>query len=72
MEAEKWLAASPSEIRNFFGPGAMRKRSGGQFRAEEYGVHCERGGHPNPRAGFLLPEHVLTDQMIPLGSFKLE
>ena len=69
-EAERWLSATPAEIRSFFGPGAMRKRSGSQFRVEEYAVHCERGGHPNPRASFLLPEHLLVAEMHPFGSLN--
>jgi hypothetical protein len=69
-EAETWLSATPNEIRIAFGPGAMRKRSGTRFRVEEYAAHCEHGGHPNPRASFLLPEHAVTDQMIPFGSFN--
>lgn len=67
-EAERWLAATPAEIRNVFSPGAMRKRSGQHFRVEEYAVHCELGGHPNPRAGFLLPEHALVPDHLPFGS----
>lgn len=69
-EAGKWLAATPTEIRNLFGPGAMRKRSGQHFRMEEYAVHCDLGGHPNPRAGFLLPEHALVPDHLPFGSIN--
>jgi hypothetical protein len=38
-EAEKWLSADSHDIRNVFSPGAMRKRSGSQFRFEEYAAH---------------------------------
>ncbi|HUP62694.1 MAG TPA: hypothetical protein VNA69_19995 [Thermoanaerobaculia bacterium] len=70
IEAEKWLSATAREIRDLFSPGAMRKRSGQQFRVEEYAVHCERGGHPNPRAGFLLPEHAIVPDHLPFGSLN--
>jgi hypothetical protein len=69
-EAGKWLSATEAEIRNLFGPGAMRKRSGQQFRMEEYAAHCELGGHPNPRAGFLLPEHAIVPDHLPFGSLN--
>lgn len=51
-EAARWLHASHSQL-DRFKPGAMRARSGGRFRSEEYRSHCERGGHPHP-AGFAL------------------
>jgi hypothetical protein len=53
--AAQWLTASQDDIRKWFQPAAMRKRSAGVFRDQEYWTHCELGGHPNPRAWVLLP-----------------
>ncbi len=53
-------------IRHIYNPSAMRKRSGGRFRDQEYWSHCEIGGHPNPKAAFLLPDHVLPGDAPPL------
>jgi hypothetical protein len=53
--AAQWLTSSQEDIRRLFQPAAMRKRSRGVFRDEEYWTHCELGGHPNPKARVLLP-----------------
>jgi len=53
--AEQWLTSSQEDLRRLFQPAAMRGRSGGVFRDEEYWTHCELGGHPNPKARVLLP-----------------
>lgn len=53
--ARQWLASSQDDLRKLFQPSAMRKRSAGRFRDEEYWTHCELGGHPNPKAALLLP-----------------
>jgi hypothetical protein len=55
--AKDWLDASPEQLRQTWTPAAMRKRSGGRFRDHEYWTHCDLGGHPAPKARFLLPEH---------------
>jgi len=60
-EAEAWLSASQKDLWRVYRPAAMRKRSKGRFRDQEYWSHCELGGHPNPKAAFLLPEHVLPE-----------
>lgn len=68
-EAEAWLSASQKDLRRIYSPSAMRKRSEGRFRDQEYRSHCELGGHPNPKAAFLLPEHALHDDkafLVPL------
>ena len=65
-EAEAWLSANQEAHRRTFNPSAMRKRSEGRFRNQEYWSHCEIGGHPNPKAAFLLPEHILPDDKPPL------
>ena len=57
-EPERWLRAAPDEARRVFAPGTMRERSAGRFRAEEYSVHCEVGGHPRLSGHVLLREHL--------------
>ena len=54
-EAARWLRAPPDGRQRLFRPAAMRKRSQGRFRTEEYASHCERGGHPAPAGAFMLP-----------------
>jgi len=55
MAAHEWLGASQSKIERSFRPGQMR--SAGGFRLNEYKTHCSLGGHPNPGARWLLPDH---------------
>ncbi len=55
QDAVRWLSASRSQLDKHFTPKAMRERSNGVFRAEEYRRHCNTGGHPDPTgATFLL------------------
>lgn len=55
-EAVTWLKAAPAALRKTFSPREMRKRLGaGEFRYQEYRVHCEIGGHPALSAHHLLP-----------------
>jgi hypothetical protein len=63
-EALRWLSASPDDLRAFFRPAQMRKRAG-DFRHQEYSVHCSVGGHPNPRAHHLLPGRYLKEHLPP-------
>jgi hypothetical protein len=65
-EAQAWLSATQRDLRQMYAPSAIRKRSEGRFRDHEYWSHCELGGHPYPKAAFLLPEHVLPDDEHPL------
>lgn len=53
-DAARWLHASRSQLERRFRPAAMRERSDGRFRSEEYRAHCDHGGHPSPRGWFLL------------------
>ncbi len=53
-EAARWSRSEPAD-RQRLRPAAMRKRSQGRFRSEEYASHCERGGHPHPAGAFMLP-----------------
>jgi hypothetical protein len=52
--AELWLRCSKSERENFFSPRKIRAAANGKFRSQDYGHHCELGGHPTPRAISLL------------------
>lgn len=58
QEPERWLRATTEETKRLFSPAAMRTRSGGRFRAEEYAAHCEVGGHPRRQGHHLLHEHL--------------
>lgn len=60
-EAEAWLSVTQEDRRRIYNPSAMRKRSEGRFRDQEYWSHCEIGGHPNPKAAFLLPDRPLPN-----------
>lgn len=51
----RWLNASNSRIEKSFRPGQMRQAAG--FDVNEYKQHCAWGGHPNPSARWLLPNH---------------
>jgi len=51
----RWLNASNSRIEKSFRPGQMRQAAG--FDVAEYKQHCAWGGHPNPSARWLLPNH---------------
>jgi len=57
-EPDRWLRASPSELRRQYRPAAMRARSGGRFKDAEYWTHCEVGRHPHWKAAALLPERI--------------
>lgn len=65
-EAEAWLSVTQEDLRHMYNPSAMRKRSKGRFRDQEYWSHCEIGGHPNPKAAFLLPDRPLPNDKPPL------
>ncbi|MCR9113016.1 MAG: hypothetical protein NXH84_07085 [Rhodobacteraceae bacterium] len=71
-ELGKWLGADGDTLRKQFTPQKMRKKSNGIFSDQEYWMHCDMGGHPNPKAraflagesnnmmmaAFLLPDGV--------------
>jgi hypothetical protein len=49
-----WLESTSEERREFYTPAKLRKDSAGRFLAQDYGDHCENGGHPvPPGASFL-------------------
>jgi hypothetical protein len=51
----RWLSASTNRVEKSFRPGQMRQAGG--FKPSEYKQHCTWGGHPNPSARWLLPNH---------------
>jgi hypothetical protein len=51
----RWLNASTNRIEKSFRPGQMREAGG--FTPGEYKQHRTWGGHPNPSARWLLPDH---------------
>lgn len=51
----RWLTASDNRIEKSFRPGQMRQAAG--FDVGEYKQHSAWGGHPNPSARWLLPNH---------------
>jgi hypothetical protein len=52
--ASKWLQSTHDERMKMFSPRELRKTSKGRFLSRDYQHHCEQGGHPVPRAAFLL------------------
>lgn len=53
QDGEKWLRSTREEREEFFRPARLRRASNGHFRNQDYGYHCELGGHPVPRAEIL-------------------
>ncbi len=60
QDAERWLRSSKQERQDFFRPAKLREAAKGEFRGEDYGHHCEFGGHPVPGAIILFrnPENI--------------
>lgn len=52
----RWLKASTNRIEKSFRPARMRQVAG--VKPGEYKQHCAWGGHPNPSARWLLPNHI--------------
>jgi hypothetical protein len=53
----EWYKAEEDDLRKRFSPQQMRRASDGLFRDEEYWLHCNVGGHPNPKARILLSSY---------------
>jgi len=51
-----WHASDQETLRKGFTPQKMRAESGGLFADQEYWLHCQIGGHPNPKAWMLFHE----------------
>lgn len=63
-DAERWLRSTPEERRDFFSPAKLGKAAQGKFRSQDYGHHCEMGGHPTPRSTILLSNDEVTCQLL--------
>ncbi len=63
-EGERWLRSDKSEREQFFKPAKLRKAAGQKFRGQDYGYHCELGGHPTPRATLLLQNNPNSTQLL--------
>ncbi|MEP5758069.1 MAG: hypothetical protein ABJ327_01920 [Litoreibacter sp.] len=63
-DAEKWLRSDKNERWEIFSPAKLRKAAGKQFRAKDYGYHCDMGGHPTPSAMTLLKNDPLVIQLL--------
>jgi len=63
-DAERWLRSTVEERRDFFSPAKLRKAAQGKFRSQDYGHHCEMGGHPVPRSATLLDASEVTSQLL--------
>lgn len=53
-EGERWLRSDKKQRESFFTPAKLRKAAVGKFRGQDYGYHCEAGGHPVPGSTLLL------------------
>ena len=68
-EGARWLRSDKAERESFFTPAKLRKAADGKFRGQDYGYHCELGGHPVPGANALLngnteiPQILLSDML---------
>ncbi len=49
-QARNWWISTPAQIRKEFETKTMRKA--GDFSDTEYWMHCDAGGHPNPKGAF--------------------
>ena len=63
-DAERWLRSTRDERRSFFTPAKLRKAADGKFRGQDYGHHCELGGHPVPRAVTLFRDDQAIVQLL--------
>jgi len=63
-DAERWLRSDEAERQQFFRPAKLRAAAGGAFRSEDYGYHCELGGHPVPQSNVLLENSHSIGQLL--------
>lgn len=63
-DGERWLRSDRSEREAFFTPRKLRRASEGKFRGEDYGYHCEFGGHPVPGSSMLLTDTSIIAQLL--------
>lgn len=64
QDAERWLRSDAEERRKFFTPAKLRAAAQGKFRGQDYGYHCEFGGHPVPGAHVLLKSEAGISQLL--------
>jgi len=69
-EAAAWLMSNHEERMRLWQPRHIPDRSGGRFRGRDYREHCERGGHPTPKARALVRGGARRE-WIPLWWFDL-
>lgn len=63
-DGERWLRSDRQERESFFAPAKLRKAAQGKFRGQDYGYHCEFGGHPVPDAGALLGDDPSVSELL--------
>jgi hypothetical protein len=63
-EGERWLRSDRAVRESFFTPAKLRKAAQGKFRGQDYGYHCELGGHPVPGASVLLDDESAVPQLL--------
>jgi len=63
-DAERWLRSDAEVRRQFFTPAKLRAAAQGKFRGQDYGYHCELGGHPVPGAEILFRSEPFTAQLL--------
>ena len=63
-ESARWLRSTKGERFSFFTPAKLRKSADGRFRSEDYGYHCELGGHPVPGSWMLLNDDAAMPQLM--------
>jgi hypothetical protein len=56
-EAGAWMKSTHDEVVKRFMPRHMRQRAVRNFRASEYQIHSDLGGHPSPAGRVLLKRH---------------
>jgi hypothetical protein len=64
QEGERWLRSTKAERQSFFTPAKLRKAAGSRFRGEDYGFHCELGGHPVPTGTLLFQDDTVVAQLL--------
>jgi hypothetical protein len=63
-DAERWLRSTREERQSFFAPAKLRQAAKGKFRGQDYGHHCELGGHPVPGSSILLSDNQQLAQLL--------
>jgi hypothetical protein len=63
-EAARWLRSTHDERRSFFTPAKLQAAAGKRFRSQDYGHHCELGGHPVPNSWRLLNDDLAIAQLM--------